>query len=48
MQVEVINAGSVDPEAFKKFIRLIGVEFENWKEKRDETEEETGSPEHLL
>lgn len=41
MQVEVINAGLIDSDAFKGFIRLIGIEFENWKEKRNETEEET-------
>lgn len=48
MQVEVVNAGQIDLDTFKGFINLIGVEFENWKEKRNETEEETGSPEHLL
>lgn len=40
-QVEVINVGSIDPDTFKGFVRLIGIEFENWKEKKYETEEET-------
>lgn len=47
-QVEVINAGQIDPDTFKGFIRLIGIEFENWKEERNETEEKTGSSEYLL
>lgn len=47
-QVEVINTGSIDSDAFKGFIRLIGIEFENWKEKRYETEEEAGPSEFLL
>ena len=48
MQVEVINTGKIDPDTFKGFINLIGVEFENWKEKRNETEEEASASEHLL
>lgn len=48
MEAEVINVGSIDQDTFKGFIRLIGIEFENWKECQNEEKEETGSQEHLL
>lgn len=47
-QVEVINAGQIDPDAFKGFIRLIANEFENWKEDQNEEKKEIGSSEYLL
>lgn len=47
-QVEVINAGQIDPDTFKGFIRLIGIEFENWKEDQNEEKKEIGSSQYLL
>lgn len=48
MEVEVINVGSIDRDTFNGFARLIGIEFENWKEDQNEAKEETGSSEYLL
>lgn len=47
-QVEVINTGKIDPDTFKGFINLIGVEFENWKEDQNEEKKEVGTSGVLL
>lgn len=48
MEAEVINVGSIDQDTFKGFIRLIGIEFENWKEDQNEEKKEIGSSQYLL